>query len=139
MTDRQSHAGEIKGQNLRREQAEHRAERVGLQRFESGQRAIDRESDDASQVLVLGARGEVAEGCHIEAINQTVADANPEYPANDPVADVVFVESIEDALGIDWSAGDVLQLVADADLERARIKRYAYPESRLVPVEESDL
>ena len=110
---------------------------MGLRRFENGERAVDRESDDDSQVLVLGARGKIAEDCHIPAISQTVAGANPEYPANDPVADVTFVEDIEDALGIDWSADDVLQLVADDDLERARIKSYAYPESRLAPVEES--
>ena len=143
MTDWNSREGAVKGQDLRREQVEHQAEQwaenVGLRRFESGQRAVDHESDDDSQVLVLGARGKVAEDCHIEAINQTVAGANPEYPANDPVADVAFVESIETALGIEWSADDVLQLVADGDLERARIKHYAYPESRLAPAEESEL
>ena len=110
-----------------------------LRRFESGQQARDRESEseteDGGQVLVLGSRGETAEQCHIEAIGQTVAEANPEYPASDPVADVAFVEGIEDALGIDWEPSDVLRLYAEDDLDRARIKRYAYPESRLVSAE----
>ena len=107
-----------------------------LRRFESGQRARDRESDDGSQVLVLGANGKAAEECYIAAINQTVAEANPEYPASDPVVDVAFVAGIEDVLGLDWSADDVLQLAADGDLDRARIQRYAYPESRLAAIED---
>ena len=106
-----------------------------LRRFEVGQLALDRESEDGSQVLVLDARGETAEECYISAIGQTVAKANPEYPASDPVADVAFAEGIEDALGLDWEPPDVLRLHADSDLDRARIKRYAYPESRLATVE----
>ena len=109
-----------------------------FRRFESGQRACDHETDDGGQLLVLGARGQTAEECYVSAIGQTVAEANPEYPVSDPVVDVAFVEGIEDAMGIDWNADDVLQLDADGDLDRARIKAYAYPESRLVPVEESE-
>ena len=104
-----------------------------LRRFESGQRARARENDDDGQMLVLGAHGKTAEECYVSAIDQTVAEANPEYPADDPVVDVVFVEGIEDALGLDWSADDVLQLAADENLDRARIKVYGYPESRLEP------
>ena len=111
---------------------------TGLRRFESGQRARDRESDNESEMLVLGAHGKTAEECDISAINQTVAEVNPEYPASDPVADVVFVEGIETALGLGWEADDVLQLDADGDLDRARIQRYAYPESRLAAVEEDE-
>lgn len=107
-----------------------------LRHFESGQRAHDRKSDDNSQMLVLGAHGKTAEECYVEAIGQTVAEANPAYPASDPVTDVAFVEAIEDTLGIDWEADDVLQLSMDGELGRASIKTYAYPESRLAPVEE---
>ena len=89
-------------------------------------------------MLVLGAYGKTAEECYISAIDQTVAEANPEYPANDPVVDVAFVEGIETALGLDWEADDVLQLDADGVLGRARIQRYAYPESRLAGVEEDE-
>ena len=74
----------------------------------------------------------------IAAIGQTVAEANPEYPASDAVADVAFVEGIEDALGLGWSADDVLELYADDELDRARIPRYAYPENRLAPVESGE-
>ena len=108
-----------------------------LRRFESGQQAHDRESGDESRMLVLGGRDKTAEECYVAPIDQTVAEANPEYPAGDPVADVAFVEGIEDALGIDWSADDVLQLDAN-ERARARIRVYAYPESRLAPVEEGE-
>jgi hypothetical protein len=109
-----------------------------LRRFESGQRAHDRESDDDSQMLVLGANGKTAEECYVAAIDQTAAEANPEYPTSDPVADIAFIADIEDALGIDWEANDVVQLYADNQLARARIKQYAYPESRLAEAEEEN-
>ena len=109
---------------------------VGLRRFEAGQRARDRESEDGGQVLVLGANGKTAEECYISAIDQTVAEANSEYPASDPVADVAFIEDTEDSMGINSGTDDVLELYAEGDLDRARIKSYAYPESRLAPSEE---
>ena len=111
---------------------------VSLRHVEAGQRAHDRESEDGGEVLVLGANGKTAEECYLAAINQTVAEANPEYPASDAVADVAFVEGIEDAMGIDWSTDEVLGLYADGELDRARINRYAYPENRLVPVEDGE-
>jgi len=136
MTDWQSREGARKGQDLAREQAEQQSRnRVELRRFESGQRAIDRESTDDSQVLVLGANGKSAEECYIAAIGQTVAEANPEYPADDPVADVAFIKDTEDSMGIGFGTDDVLELYADGDLDRARIKAYGYPESRLTPVD----
>jgi hypothetical protein len=114
---------------------------TALQHVTSGERAHDRESDDESQMLVLGPHGKTAEECYIAAIDQTVAEANPEYPASDPVADVAFVADIESAMGIDWSAFTVVQLYKDDDLDRARILSYSYPESRLeeVEAEENDV
>ena len=82
-------------------------------------------------MLVLGPNGKTAEECYVAAINQTVAEANPEYPASDPVADVAFIEDIEDSMGIGFGTDDVPELYADGDLDRARIKVCGYPESRL--------
>jgi hypothetical protein len=113
-------------------------ETAGLRHFEAGQRALDRESDDDSQVLVLGAHGSTAEKCYVSAIDQTIAEANPEYPASDAVADVAFVEGIEDAMGIGWEASEVLELYSYVELDRARIRGYAYPENRLAPIESGD-
>jgi hypothetical protein len=45
--------------------------KTDLRYFESGQRARDRESDDDSQMLVLGAHGKTAKECYISAIGQS--------------------------------------------------------------------
>ena len=111
---------------------------TGLRYFEAGQRALDRESDDGSEVLVLGTNGKAAEECYIAAIGETVAEVNPEYPASDAVADVAFIEDIEDAMGIGWEASEVIELYALGELDRARITQYAYPENRLAPVESGE-
>ena len=51
-----------------------------LRRFESGQRARDRESDGESQMLVLGAHSKTAEECYISALDQTVAEVTRSTP-----------------------------------------------------------
>ena len=102
-----------------------------------GQRVRDRDSDDESEMVIVEIRRTPAREHYIDAIGMTVAEVNPDYLAHQPVVDVAFVSAIEDALGIDWSADDVLELAADGNLDRARINRYAYPVGRLVPVENS--
>lgn len=102
------------------------------------ERVRDREDDD-THVVVLEATGKAAEQSYISALGQTVAEANPDYPADDPVLSVAFVEIIEDALGIDWEPGDIVEIAERGELTRARIKTYAYPESRLAPAEEQSV
>jgi hypothetical protein len=103
-----------------------------------GQRVHDRESDD-TQMVVLRIRALTSAREHqIDAIDQTVAEANPNYPPSDPVVDVAFVSGIEDTLGIDWEADDVVELFQDDQLRRARINHYAYPVSRLGAVEDGE-
>ncbi|GAA0464500.1 hypothetical protein MUK72_19390 (plasmid) [Halococcus dombrowskii] len=104
-----------------------------------GQLVRDRESDDDSQMIVLKIRDISARAYHIDAIDQTVAEANPEYPPHEPVVDVVFVADIEDAVGINWEADDILRMDADDQLERADIQRYAYPISRLAEITNDDM
>ena len=103
-----------------------------------GQRVCDRDSDDDSQMVVLRIRDTPAREHHIDAIDQTVAEANSDYPSHEPVVDVAFVADIEDAVGIDWEADYVLRMDADDQLDRARIQRYAYPISRLTAVEDGE-
>lgn len=103
-----------------------------------GQRVSDRESNDTEEMVVLRIRAlTTARERHIDAIGQTVAEVNPEYPASDPVVEVAFVGDIEDALGIDWEADDVVELFQSGQFERARIDHYAYPASRLADGEET--
>lgn len=97
-----------------------------------GQRVSDCESDDDNEMVVLRIRALTsAREHHIDAIDQTVAEANPEYPASDPVVDVAFVSDIEDALGTDWKADDVVELFQSDQFDRARIKSDTHPVSRL--------
>ena len=104
-------------------------------RFGRGDTALDRESNDDARLIVLERHDVPASEKYITAINATVAEANPEYPDDDAVVSVAFVESVEDALGLSWEVEDVLEVYDEDRMERARIKRYAYPESRLAPTE----
>ena len=98
---------------------------------ERGDIVPDRESNDDARLIVLERHDVPASEKYVSAINATVAEANPEYPDDDPVVSVAFIESVEDALGLSWEVEDVLEVYDEDRMERARIKRYAYPESRL--------
>ena len=104
-------------------------------RFDRGDIALDRESNDDARLIVLERHDVPASEKYISAINATVAEANAEYPDDDAVVSVAFVESVEDAFGLSWEVEDVLEVYDENRMERARIKRYAYPESRLAPTE----
>ena len=108
-------------------------------RFDRGDIALDRESDDDARLIVLERHDVPASEKYISAINATVAEANPEHPDDVAVVSVAFVESVEDAFGLSWEVKDVLEAYEEDQMERARVKRYAYPESRLsVADEEAD-
>jgi hypothetical protein len=102
-----------------------------------GQRVSDRESDDNEGMVVLRIRAlTTAREYQIDAIDQTVAESNPEYPASDPVVEVAFVGDIEDAVGTDWKVDDVVELFQSGQSGRAQINHDAYPVSRLAHGEE---
>ena len=105
-------------------------------RFGRGGIAVDRESNDDARLIVLERHDVPASEKYISAINATVAEANPEYPDDDAVVSVAFVESVEDAFGLSWEVEDVLKAYDEDQMERARIKRYAYPTSRLSVADE---
>ena len=104
-----------------------------------GQLVRDRESDDDSRMVIIRIRDTPARAHHIDAIDQTVAEVNPDYPPHEPVVDVAFVADIEDAVGINWEADDIVRMAADDQLERADIQRYAYPISRLIEITNEDM
>ncbi|EMA56033.1 hypothetical protein [Halococcus thailandensis] len=104
-----------------------------------GQLVCDRESDDDSRMVILRLRDTPARAYHIGAIDQTVAEANPDYEPHEPVVDVAFVADIEDAVGSNWEADDIVRMAADDQLERADIQRYAYPITRLAEITNEDM
>jgi len=81
---------------------------VTAKRLFVGDHVVDREDDDAT-MLVVGLPSESA-GLYMCDETQTVADYNPEYPADDDVVECVFPQRTHNA-------------VPDND--------YAYPRSRL--------
>ena len=103
-----------------------------------GQLVRDRETDD-SRMVILRIRDTPARAYHIDAIDQTVAEANPDYEPHEPVVDIAFVEDIEDAVGSNWEADDIVRMAADDQLERADIQRYAYPITRLAEITNEDM
>jgi len=78
-----------------------------------GDHVTDREADTDATMLVVGTPAESAAEYDIDSY--TVADANPDYPSDDAVLEVVFPKRRHLDLG-------------DAE-------RYAYPRSRLERVQ----
>jgi len=56
-----------------------------------GDHVQDREADDPAPMVVVGTPVTTAEERDVDA-GQTVADYNPEYPADDDVVEVVFAQ-----------------------------------------------
>jgi hypothetical protein len=81
-----------------------------LPALDVGDHVEDREQDDPATMLVVGLPVEPA-GEYAFADGQTVAAANPDYPADDDVVQVIFPEET----GVDVS----------------HHSRYSYPRSRL--------
>jgi hypothetical protein len=80
-------------------------------KLEVGDHVEDKDEHVDATMLVVGVTAKTAENYDIDA-DSTVADANPDYPADDKVVEVVFPHS------------GALELDTDAT--------YAYPRSRLV-------
>lgn len=103
------------------------------EKFDIGDRARDPESDDA-EVIVLDTPCVDAAKYLIIETGQTVADYNEGCPGtspNDPVVEVVFVESLDAVFGVgEWSVEGVLEMYEEAKLED-HVTRYAYPDGRL--------
>ena len=113
--------------------------------FDPGDLVTDRENndeDDDPRMLVVNVTDERADEVEVTKTGSTVADYNPEYPADDPVISIVFVED-EHELGLwekdaDLKAGrnpdtPFGKLIADAVPDDRR--RYSYPQSRLIEAE----
>lgn len=96
-------------------------------RVETGVVAEDRENQQ--RVLVIGDENEPASECYIGAIDITVAEANPQYPHDDDVFTVVYLEELQ--------TGEVdtqpPQSVAKTVKRLGNWKEYHYPRTRLEP------
>jgi hypothetical protein len=102
---------------------------------EAGRRVIDRDSSQDSVAVVLERASVAASSIYLEAIGATVAEANPDYPADADVATVAFADDLEAAVE-DWAlyrAPRLRTLVRERD-----VRTYQYPAPRLQLAREVD-
>ncbi|HET7322749.1 MAG TPA: hypothetical protein VFJ06_00270 [Halococcus sp.] len=100
--------------------------------FNPGDRAFINESD-GSEVLVLATPNVRAENYVVPGEWKSIAEYNADYSEcspNDPVVQVVFIESIEKAFGNQWTDGTIQELYDDG-LLADHTDQYAYPDTRL--------
>ena len=106
-----------------------------------GDRRLDRERD-GGEVVVVATHNVTADEYGVLATQQTVAEHNPEYPAEDRVIETVYVSSLPDWFDPDDPEHDLTQLAEEnegiARLHGIDTDTYAFPESRLAPVEEDE-
>ena len=96
--------------------------------IERGRVLHDRDDDQDKQLLVTAVREQRADQFQVPGGGQTIAEYNPEYPADDRVIEVRFFETLDAHLG-EWAVGDVLRREADEALNAG--DPYFYPESRV--------
>jgi hypothetical protein len=96
--------------------------------FSPGDVVLDRDDDDADPALVVNCLPGVSADEWDVPGDQTVAEANPDYPADASVIVVVFVEKFDnDAL--EWHREEPIALT---ELTDTPMKHYSFPAPRLV-------
>lgn len=104
-------------------------------RVSVGDRVVDCEDEpgERSAAVVLDVRDEPAAAHYIASIDATVAEANPDYPADDRVVVLAYEAAVEDAIGDEWQddAGGRRGLPHILDNRGADVRRYSFPASRL--------
>lgn len=104
--------------------------------IEIGECRRDRERDE-KEVVVVASHDVAASGFGVVATGRTVAEHNPEYPADDRVIEAVYVDSVTTEIGSAQqdSAEALTDLARKDELDEAGVRAYAFPESRLAPSE----
>lgn len=96
-----------------------------------GERVRDRDDGDGAELVVVEVSDDVAEEHYLDAIDASVAEVNPSYPARATVVRAVYLSEVDASVG-DWRSVD--------DLRKAGVTGaltvYAFPADRLAPVEE---
>lgn len=104
-------------------------------RFAVGDEVLDREADEPGTMIVLDPDRGRADATHIEALEATVAEVNPDYPTDDRVVECIHAEWLVHNAGKAWR-----QWPREAFPERLRQyarewsltpRTYDYPEGRL--------
>lgn len=88
--------------------------------------ALDRA--DSAKLVVLAEAPNDASGTHISS-DKTVADANPDYPADDTVQVVAYQSTLEEHFGLSWCDWPQSYLTLKAG--EAGLRTYHFPSQRL--------
>jgi hypothetical protein len=109
--------------------------------FTEGQNVFDTDQGrDDGEAYVVGVTDQQADGYHIEAIDKTVAECNPNCPSDDRVVEIVFADELD--------SQEIGVMEKDASMKTSRGREfgtvfaqnlrnhdettvYTYPESRL--------
>lgn len=109
-------------------------------RFDIGDRVVDLRADEPEPMYVLDPDRGRANEIYIDALEATVAEVNPEYPADDRVVACVHRSWLEHNVGDRWETWRddrfAARLREFADEWSLSIRSYDYPESRLAFAEE---
>jgi hypothetical protein len=95
-----------------------------------GDVVVDRDDDDPDPAVVANAPSIPAEDWTIPWLEKTIAEDNPDYPADAPIALVVYknhLEETEEALP-EW---DRENAVAISELTESSLSYYVFPQPRL--------
>jgi hypothetical protein len=100
--------------------------------FSPGDVVLDRDDDNANPALVVNCvPGATADEWDVPG-DQTVAEANPDYPEDASVVVVVFEEKFDDD-ALEWNCEEPIALT---ELNDSPMKHYSFPAPRLVRDEE---
>lgn len=103
--------------------------------FGVGDRVVDREDDEPrSEAVVVKKVDTRADQTPIDVLDATVAQLNPEHPAEAPVVRVAFVEEVEEDLAapLDEYHDEEVPLAVNGN----NVRTYDYPVTRLAAPEE---
>jgi hypothetical protein len=96
--------------------------------FSPGDVVLDRDDDEADPALVVNCvPGATADEWDVPG-DQTVAEANPDYPEDASVIAVVFEEKFDDD-ALEWNREEPIALT---ELNDSPMKQYSFPAPRLV-------
>ena len=106
--------------------------------FPPGALVVDREDDpDPDHAVVLNTPPIRAADWTVHRLETTVAEDNPDYPADDPVVVVAFRDYLDERKRLpDWD--DHEGYWSMAELNEQDIRFYAFPASRLESLEAAD-
>ena len=106
------------------------------QEFAIGEVVRDRDDDDPNDAVVVNVPPIPASEWDVHALGQTLAEANPGYPADAQTVVVVFRESLAEYLDTTDTTGEFDSQLPLSDLADEHVPFYAFPVLRLDSTDE---